>query len=163
MGVFAKAYQSQLESLEKETNPKILDYWARRPSGYPKRNYIIAQNPHTSKKTLHKLSKSCITSIRVAVAMNPNTSRRTLHKLSKDNDTEVKIFVARNPNTSRKTLHYLAKYAITDVRVQVAKNNNISFRTWNLLLNNWDYRVITAALKHPKSQDYAKRIKPSKF
>lgn len=163
MGVFARAYQSQLESLEKETNPKILDYWARRPSGDKKRNYIIAQNPHTSKKTLHKLSKSRITSIRVAVAMNPNTSSRTLHKLSKDTCTDVQVFVARNSNTSCKTLHWLAKYTFADIRVQVAENKNISFKTWKLLLNDSARKVAATALKHPKSQDYLQRIKPSKF
>lgn len=59
MGVFAKAYQSHLESLEKETNPKILDYWARRPSSDKKR----ITSSHKIHMPVKKLCINCLKAV----------------------------------------------------------------------------------------------------
>jgi hypothetical protein len=89
----------------------------------------------TSSADLAKLSND-YAPYRVLVAKNPHTSLRTLWKLSKDKEDDVREAVANNSTASAPLLAKLAEDSCWKVRLAVANNKHTSLDTLNILIGD---------------------------
>lgn len=115
---------------------------------------LMAADEETSSEMLDKLALDDDWWVRANTAGNSNTSANTLDLLADDEQMVVRKTTAKNPHASEESLIKLAQDHYAAVRQNVANNKNSTKKVLQLLLNDKDEKVATAARKNYQEKGF---------
>lgn len=106
--------------------------------------WAVAKNPHTSEAILKTLGKDPVNLVRALVANNPKTPVAILNELFND-EKIVRDGLTGNPNTPEKLLKLFVNENDRMARLRVADNPGVSKEVLQILAEDEDKDVSTAA------------------